>query len=756
MEDVAKSIVSILKETTAVIIENLAVHGEDSEAVTQLGGRLLDLLDDTADRIGTYDVRQDASGGESTLEARLESFFAKATTYDEERGSNNKMVLKHLQTHSKSLIRVLDADWNTGLPHFYNDHNVAEINVVTPEKKVEENLRMFSKFTPLKTERACKECPFCGKVFGIKSLANHVRDKHKEDDKEEGEKEKSNDADGDREAALGTCKMPDKKNPKVICGRRFPSDRIKRHLKEFHSYDCPKLPLRGFTSEDGGRSWSPLFMKKAEPDPDYDIMIQPLDSSPEEDEEEEEHESQTFVLEDDNRSTTPRKRLFSESVGEEASMVDKSAEADMSYEEIEVDYEKAKNTEYIQDKSFSDTEEVEDVTTGPYEDSVVQNSLEAGIFLPCEDSVIQESSEAGTFETNLNSRKDLVVNFVDEGDSPIVDLNLNLDSDCEDGDSPAFSHKRMKNKAERHDKRINLTSTKLSEKDGNKNFVTKFQEYMSNRGIQQSRDDRAGHKVFGHIFRYHDSLLTYETETRDGFFLDKLIAFKSNEYLNLKFPLEWIRSTCPENPSRAIEKLKAHKIARDFLKSELDNTDFGGSTEDILKKTLILDGIEKIGRDIQSHGLFARYDKLIKVENAEKRQARMLKNPSEANNVARAVLKWNSSEESREREAHFLKIHEEVVNGGPVKSRPFTTLGHYARFRMEIVDKNRPNSYHLLNSDIQTATKLFWPEGYSGFGDLPDGWDENVCPSPGTEPSAWSITVPGKTVNKYTRKWLLK
>ena len=85
------------------------------------------------------------------------------------------------------------------------------------------------------------------------------------------------------------------------------------------------------------------------------------------------------------------------------------------------------------------------------------------------------------------------------------------------------------------------------------------------------------------------------------------------------------------------------------------------------------------------------------------------------------------------------------MSGEELKSRAFTTFSHYVLFRFVISDKSRPGSYHqLLNSDIAAAKKLWWPEGYTGFGDLPSGWDENVPPSPDSKPSAWSITMSGE------------
>ena len=108
-------------------------------------------------------------------------------------------------------------------------------------------------------------------------------------------------------------------------------------------------------------------------------------------------------------------------------------------------------------------------------------------------------------------RQGLVVKF-DEGQSPMIDINPDLDSDCEDGDSAAFSRERMENKAERHDKRINLSSTKLAEKDGNIGFKKKFDKFLLNRGIMQSKNDRSAHKIQGHVYGYHDSLLAQETK----------------------------------------------------------------------------------------------------------------------------------------------------------------------------------------------------------------------------------------------------
>ena len=782
MEEITRNIVSVLRDTVTLLIESFSGDDTESGEVTHLGGALLDLLDQTAERVGSYDVRRVETEDESSLEDMLQLFYTKAVSYNEASGGDNKMVMKHFQLHMQSLKRVLDQDWNKSLPQFAPASAAdTSTNVATPEKKEGGPLKVFEKFTPLKYDKITKDCPFCGQVFGIRSLENHIRQKHKEEDTDtvKGEKEKkSKDDENEKEDAstlLGTCKMADKKGSNSICGRRFPSDRIKRHLKEYHSFTCPKEPLRGFITEDGAKSYSPFFARKGDPDPVCDVVIQALDSSPDKDDEDD-VERPSLVLEIGASSSKASKRLFSDEdeVEDESEQVDMSPEIGEGLALLadagESGSTKEKDTVVESRKMFSEEDEKEDKS------EQVDMSLEAEENLAFLTDA-EESGSTNEMDTEVESRKmpyevvgcgtgigpdyfhdvvdivcqdyekrvRLVVSFDDDGQDTIYDINHEGDSDFEEGDKPEFSHNRVSRKAERRDNRMNLSVSNLAEKNGNKGFVAKFKEFMSNRGISKAKDDRSADKIIGHIISYEDSVLEYESKLDEDFFLDRLIAFKSDDFLALKFPLGWIKSTWGENPSRAVEKLKAHKHLREYIKFAIDSTHFGGSTDDLLKKNFIIEGVDRITRDIEAKGLYAEYDKLMKIENMEKRQARMTVNPSEAHNVARAVTTWNQSQESKEKELHFIKIYEDLVGGGQVKSRAFTTFGHYVRFRFVISDKSRPGSYHqLLNSDIATAKKLWWPEGYTGFGDLPQNWDSNIPPSPDAKPSAWSITVSGK------------
>ncbi len=817
MDEITRNIISVIKDTVTILIENFADdEGKSGEAgeVSGLGSLLLNLLDEVAVRVGTYDARTTEDG--TSLEETLTSFYMKVASYNDEK-NQNKMSLRHLQIHSKSLKTVLDQDWNASLP---NSPGAPASIALSPEKKKEKVLTVFEKFTPLKNQKVTKECPFCGQFFGIRSLKNHIRQKHKEDaaTSERGEKEKNpKDDDSDQEDGvnmLGTCRMPDKKDKTLICGRRFPSDGIKRHLRDYHSYDCPNKPLRGFTSDDGGLSYTPIFLRKAEPDPEFDVMIQALDSPIDDKEDEAHEETPTMVLEvGPSSSSRPRqKRLFSSD--DEVETVDKSADVDMSLEEQDDNEDEAheetptivlevgpSSSRPTMKRLFSSDDAVETVDkladvdmslaitsddSNPNKEAEdnkkinrsteVDMSFEEEMTKQCLEKIDQNTNEPNLTDISLTEPLDvsntphdvvdnfcqdydrrvgLLVSFVADGSATIVDMNQDGDSDYEDGDSPDYSHNRVTRKSERHNNRIHLSTSNLKERAGNKDFIAKFKDFMLNRGLSQAKNERSAHKCFGHIFGYHDSLLEYESKQDEEFFLDRIIAFKSDDFLALKYPLKWIKSTCINDPSRAVEKLKAHKFLRDFQKTSADETDFGGSTEDILKRNLILDGIERISREISSKGLFAEYRKLIGIETVEKRQAKLTINPSEAHNLATAVATWNQSEESKERELHFLKVYEDMMSGN-IKPRPFTSFGHYVRFLLAIADKSRPGSYHLLNSDIATCKRLWWPEGYTGFGDLPSGWDENVPPYPGAAPSSWSITVSGKTLKmlKYTLVFL--
>lgn len=410
-----------------------------------------------------------------------------------------------------------------------------------------------------------------------------------------------------------------------------------------------------------------------------------------------------------------------------------------------------------QDLNFNDKKEMMDISlmvdlsNEEYSDPILSSKEDVSL---SQDLVFENlSSNSQPEEVDDNVCKDMNSNrmvkfvFVAEAVDQMNDLSEEIDSDWENGDSPEFTRQRMARKAERQEARNYISTSNLLENDGNIDFISRYKNYIANRKLcgisSKGKKKEENDKYFGHLFKYNDSFLSYESAKNPDFNLNRLISFQEEDFLHLASPLDWIKETCPNYPSRAEEKLKSHSVFREFIQSCVENVNFGGSIEGMLKRTLILDGLARITKDIASRSIYADLKQAIRVETTEKRHAKLTLNPSEAHNVANAVLKWNTSEEGKAKELEFKKIYEDSMDSRTMKSRPFTQLGHFVKFKCCITDKNRPGSYQLLNLDVSSCKKQYWPENYSGFGQLPSGWDPNVQPSPEAKPSAYIIFIPG-------------
>ena len=253
--------------------------------------------------------------------------------------------------------------------------------------------------------------------------------------------------------------------------------------------------------------------------------------------------------------------------------------------------------------------------------------------------------------------------FFEEAENSIHDTSY--DSDYEEGDSVEFTEDRLKRKTARHTRRNEIMIDSLLDREGNKKFYSNFQEFMQKRHIAPKDKDNTLDKALAHLFKNEDSLLSYESKKDEEFFLDRLISFKADDYLPLKIPLDWLKATCDGYPSKAQERLKAHSYLVKYLQSAVGNFDFGGSTDDLSKKFLIQDGLDRVSKEISEQNLHAKYKKLIDIETDEKRQAKIIANPSEAHNVAQSVLKWNRSKEAKAKEDEFLKVYEDCMRMEP-------------------------------------------------------------------------------------------
>ena len=346
MDAVARSVIDVIKESVILLIDTFSEYPGCAE-VTDLGRSILDGLEKISDKIGIVDIRVH----EVAIEDKLDAFSTRAAEFDRENGDKNKINLKHLQIHIKSLSRTLSQEWNSGLPKEDNsatsqqDQEDASAKTEDLEDNVQKSPekipipKVFEKFTPLHTKMT-RTCGICGLTFGYRSLINHLKDQHKDESAENfgGEEEKV-------PHPVGTCKMPDKKNPTIRCNRQFPSFGIKRHLKEYHGVNCPPEPLRGFSSDDGGASWEPVFLRKADPDPQYDVLIQLVQSpNPEADTGDIVAEVEDIIVdvnpvEPEKEKEKSRRKLFSSPSPERREdTVDLSEEEDNM--NVDVNYEK--------------------------------------------------------------------------------------------------------------------------------------------------------------------------------------------------------------------------------------------------------------------------------------------------------------------------------------------------------------------------------------------------------------------------------
>ena len=207
MDEVARSVVDVIKETVIVLIDTFAEFPESTN-VTDLSTILLERLEKISDEIGTTDVRFSSERGVA-LEDELDAFLTTAATFDGANGDRNKNNLKHLQIHIKSLSRALDQEWNASLPKDGNSartqggqndastsSGVDGSDQKTPEKKV----KVFEKFTPLNQDKVTDTCRVCGLTFGYRSLINHMKEQHKDEHFEKNPEDKK------IAHPLGTCK----------------------------------------------------------------------------------------------------------------------------------------------------------------------------------------------------------------------------------------------------------------------------------------------------------------------------------------------------------------------------------------------------------------------------------------------------------------------------------------------------------------------------------------------------------------------
>ena len=122
-------------------------------------------------------------------------------------------------------------------------------------------------------------------------------------------------------------------------------------------------------------------------------------------------------------------------------------------------------------------------------------------------------------------------------------LDGTYDSDYEEGDSQDFTSLRRSNRVLRYDRR-NSIDVPLHERAENVKFINDFSDFMQSKNIAAANANNPTlSKAIRHLFHQEDSLLSFETNENGSFCLEKLRCFNSDEFIHLRYPLDWITST---------------------------------------------------------------------------------------------------------------------------------------------------------------------------------------------------------------------
>ena len=353
----------------------------------------------------------------------------------------------------------------------------------------------------------------------------------------------------------------------------------------------------------------------------------------------------------------------------------------------------------------------------------------------------QFESSRSSKNINCQMKKQVIISLWNEAVEDIIDINE--DSDSEENDTEAMKKKRISRKTARWSRRNSLEDQVSAPHEDPKNVkvIEDLQAYLLMRTTGGDKCSTVS-KVLGHICFYPDSYLQHETDKDRNFKLEMNLNFGASDYRDIKFPLDWIKETTSEDPSRVVEKLKAHSRFRQYLKYKCGNSNLPSSEKHVIVE--LLDGISK---EITAQNLYNKYSIEVNNESVESKRARMTLDPDMAQKVAKAVKAWNNSEIQKEIQKDMTQLYEETLkkkslNADAITNRKFTQFSHWVRFNLILSDKNRPSCYKFRNIDLISNAEVWFPEGCD-FASIPPNWNIHVRPSPDTPPSATLLSLPG-------------
>ena len=343
-------------------------------------------------------------------------------------------------------------------------------------------------------------------------------------------------------------------------------------------------------------------------------------------------------------------------------------------------------------------------------------------------------------DLDLNSSQ--VSNYENSDTDETEDID---DSDTESIDDEEFTTRRLMNKRLRHAKRME-SIIKPSERPENERFIRDMEEFMKLQSVSTSSSETTA-KDLRHLFFKDDSFLQFELSKNKNFKLENLRSFNDDTFQHLQYPLSWLVTTCDSDGTKATERLKAHSDLRQYILYEVDR--FSSSMDFADKKQAVQSNLESISKQISSAKLWNRYNKMANNSRQTKERAELILEPSKNYNINNCVRLWNSSAEKSEEDLDHQFLYETCMKSKHITPKQLTKYASYARMSLCLSDKSRQSAYKFRFKDYLEKLEQFYPENYTSFNKLPDGWNPNSPPFVGAEPSVWIIYVPGKYICKH-------
>ena len=302
---------------------------------------------------------------------------------------------------------------------------------------------------------------------------------------------------------------------------------------------------------------------------------------------------------------------------------------------------------------------------------------------------------------------------------------------------------------------------KMSEKESNAVIITEFEAFLRALKFDTSTSDSnlsTVRKCLGHLFLYEDSMLNFFCEKIPGYDLGLHFDPHSDGFLEVRDPTAtggWIQSLAgpsgKSEPSRRKEMLKCHARWRQFVIEKLEDVSFGSMAEAFYRKEIVIKNLIKISEKISQKKVFSQLTKLESQARTQKQRARQILFPSQNFKEQNSVKMWFESAVAEEEETACLKIYHKSMAGGKISQREFLRFGNYARFTLALEDRNRRATYGFSNEDFSSRIPKWLPPQDSQeigseidrFGMIPDGYNADVPPELGDEPSCWVMLVCG-------------